>query len=125
MENQERRKYLFMCLVGQNRSPTAARVARDLVDSINADEDDARNLDISMHYNGICLVRKREDKMDYLAGFERYFVMMEEMRDELVDLGIDRKKIECLYLDDIYGREDKDLVRRLEASLKVCFLDVK
>jgi len=38
-------KYLFLCSMGQNRSPTAARVARDIAKE--------RGLDIEMSYGAV------------------------------------------------------------------------
>lgn len=105
-------EYLFLCSMGENRSPTAAAVASRLAKE--------KGLDIEMSYGGIdCVDSAKPGLLEHFNGFDRIFVMEQYMQRKLIDWGIDRKKVICLYIENIYKRNDYELVRILENSLRV------
>jgi predicted protein tyrosine phosphatase len=55
--------------------------------------------------------------LKHFSQFDRFFVMEPYMADKLVSFGIDKRKVVCLNIEDIYKRHDHELVRILENSL--------
>jgi predicted protein tyrosine phosphatase len=86
-------EYLFLCSMGQNRSPTAASVAVNIAKE--------RGLELRAEYGGIdlyssddCLLEKQRE---HFSGFDKIFVMELHMkRDLIINYGIDERKIVCL-----------------------------
>lgn len=110
-------KYLFLCAVGQNRSPTAAQVARQISRK--------KQLDIEMFYGGFhCLIpipcsdKKQKEIKKELSQYQRIFVMEPYMRKELQEKHLFTKRIDCLFIEDIYNRSDPVLTRILKEKLE-------
>lgn len=103
-------KYIFLCSMGQHRSPTVARVARDIAKQ--------RGLDITMDYDGVDNGTSRKDLFAQINSYDRVFVMEPRMITERLP-DIDSRKIRCLYIDDVYNREDPELVRIIEKQLRL------
>jgi predicted protein tyrosine phosphatase len=107
-------KYLFLCSTGQNRSPTAADVAAKIARR--------KGIFIDIFYGGIDVSRTESTKevSEHYQGFDRIFVMEQEMIDRLMkDYGVQRSKIRCLNIEDIYGRDDLELVKILKNGLEI------
>ena len=107
-------KYLFLCSVGKNRSPTAASVARDIAKE--------RGLDIEVFYGGFDNLPKDISDEQLKENFEQYdlLVVMEDVITRgLVRLGVPKKKIRCLEIPDEYQRDDPVLVNILKRSLEL------
>lgn len=112
LENDK--KYLFLCSMGVNRSPSAAKVGRDIMKE--------RGLDIECEYAGLCNLNQGDFDLSlkFLNEYDRFFVMEEEMKEILIEkYGIDKKKIHVFYIEDDYGRGDLELIGRLEQSINV------
>ncbi len=116
-------KYLFLCAMGLNRSPTAARVAKDIASE--------RNLDIEMTYGGIDYIINDMNTNMHLAlqidelrahfnEFDRIFVMEKYMQEGLEKiLNVSSRKIVCMNIPDEYRRDDPVLTGILQNSLGV------
>jgi len=106
-------KNLFLCSMGMRRSPTAARVAGNIIKE--------RGLDIEVAYGGIDGGVQNYGRFDQ---YDKIFVMEQRMVDErLKKWGVDTRKTECLHLDDIYVRDNPLLVARLDRSLRLLIDD--
>jgi predicted protein tyrosine phosphatase len=106
------KKYLFLCSKGENRSPTAARVARDIARE--------RGLDIEMSYGGVDTGRSSSELSEYVLQYDRIFVMEPRMITERLNrTPVDLRKVFCLYIDDAYNRDDLELVRILNQQLRL------
>ena len=88
-------KYLFMCSMGIDRSPTAAAVAEKIGKE--------RGLELITEYDGLDQYKTPTvELLERFRGFDRIFVMEEPMQRKLVDWGLERKKVVCLNLSDDY-----------------------
>jgi predicted protein tyrosine phosphatase len=109
--------------MGLNRSPTAARVAKDIVSE--------RSLDIEMIYGGIDyiindmntnmhLALQIEELRAHFNEFDRIFVMEKYMQEGLEKiLKVSPQKIICMNIPDKYRRDDHVLVGILKNSLGI------
>jgi predicted protein tyrosine phosphatase len=106
------KKYLFLCKFARNRSPTAARVAGDLALK--------KHINTSMNYCAYDIHINSDLNIFkvYLNQFSRFFVMEEYIKQGLIDLGIDKTKITCLNIPDIYKRDEPALTSLLEKILQ-------
>ncbi len=105
-------KYLFLGSMGQNRSPTVARVAEDIAKR--------KGLDIEMSYGGVDTGMDRVQLFEWVNQYDKIFVMEERMITErLNSVVINPRKVFCLYIEDNYSREDAQLVGILEDELKL------
>ena len=109
--------YLFLCAVGQNRSPTAAQVARGIANK--------KQLDIEMFYGGfdclvpiLCSTEKQEEIRKDLSQYQRIFVMEPYMRKELQEKKLFLWRIDCLFIEDEYSRNDPVLMKLLKGKLE-------
>ena len=110
-------KYLFLCAIGQNRSPTAAQVAKQI--ALQKDQD------TQMFYGGFdCLVpipcpeEKQEELKQEFSQYQRIFVMEHYMKKGLQEKELFPKKIDCLYVDDKYSRNNPVLKKILRKKLE-------
>jgi len=70
--------------------------------------------------NGIEKEKSREELVEWINQYDKIFVMENRMITERLNhLVVDSKKVFCLYIEDIYIREDLELVRILENNLKL------
>lgn len=93
------------------RSPTAVTVALKLA----AEE----GLSIDADYGGIAYLRQ-ESISFLLARYDVFVVKGPYMVDNFVAIGVEFNRIFCLYIPDIYERDDEKLVGILkEKSLAV------
>jgi len=99
-------RLLFVCLAGENRSPTAARVAEDLGKKFNRK--------IEADYFGCGW--DTEPRRDY----DLVFVMEPYMLD-IMERYFNKNKLKCLDILDIYRNGDPELVEILESKLKEFF----
>lgn len=107
----KQQKYLFLCHAGEKRSPTAARVTRDIADE--------KELNLDINYAAFVSVEQLGERgIRQVNSYDRVFVMERNMREYLHRRGINGKKIYCLNIKDIYEREDPVLVGILERKLK-------
>ena len=108
-------EYLFLCSMGENRSPTAAAVAANIARE--------KGLKIRTSYGGIdCVNPETPGIVEHFKGFDKIFVMEPYMkRDLIVNYNVDEKKTVCLNIEDDYYRHDPELVRILENLLRVEF----
>jgi predicted protein tyrosine phosphatase len=107
---------MFICAHGQNRSPTAANMAKLMADRVDMPI-------YSAHLS--CGIR--DDNLDDLGvpymtakfnSYDKLFVMEDYMVDKLtMKYKINPKKIVCLDIPDIYHRGDSKLVGILEEKL--------
>jgi len=107
-------KYLFLCAVGKNRSPTAADVARNIAKE--------KGLDIEMFYGGFDNLPKEMSNEQLRVHFEQYdllIVMEGFIMSGLVKVGISRQKIRCLEIPDDYQKNDPVLRNILRNSLEL------
>ncbi|MBS3075777.1 hypothetical protein J4429_04945 [Candidatus Pacearchaeota archaeon] len=114
-------KYLFLCAVGINRSPTAARIAYVIAKE--------RGLDVQTFYGGIDSLLNAHDKTAFMQGkdpkahfeqYDRIFVMEKYMKDGLEKtIGVEPQKIVCLHIPDEYLRDDMELVKILRNNLGI------
>jgi predicted protein tyrosine phosphatase len=116
-------KYLFLCSMGLNRSPTACFVSDAICRK--------KNLQIDNYYSSIDNFFRFPEKIQWvysnkmmiaynLNRFEKIFVMEKEMKITLVDrYHISREKIFVMHIPDEYNKGDKDLVSTLENVLGV------
>ena len=111
-----------MCAYGQNRSPTAALVAQEIVRARNGP-------DITMTYGCIkpfleeiasCPGTEfyRERLRNHLKGFDRIFVMEEYMAEGIRNVGINVEERDCLDIPDRYSRNDPELMGKLREKLE-------
>ena len=113
-------EYLFLCSMGQNRSPTAAEVAAKIVEE--------RGFEAEVCYGGIDFVieecqgdKSGEACRKYRERFQQYdmiFVMESYMQRALLKAGVEKRKIQCLDIPDEYKRNEPLLVEILENSLR-------
>lgn len=112
-------KYLFLCSMGVNRSPTAASVAKRIAEY--------RGLEVVVNYGGIdSLVdemktyseKEKQRIKRHFNEYDKIFVMEEYMRKKLEEIGVKKRKIFCLYILDEYRRNDPQLARILENILQ-------
>ncbi len=101
-------RYLFLCAEGQQRSPTAATVARRLAAR--------QGWRLEADSGGINYVRPAAVP-DLQARYDRYIVMEQYMADRLVALGVELTRITVLDIPDHYERGAPDLTQLLEEQL--------
>lgn len=101
-------KVLFVCNMGMNRSPTAARLWHDLYN----DETD---------YAGIYITEKLKQKVQWadliivMEPHQRKFISERYPKEYL------SKKILCLDIPDLYAKENPELIE----TLKIKFEEIK
>ncbi len=95
--------------MGINRSPTSARVAEEIAQQ--------RGLDIKMFYGGYDFFETERTSKEYFDDYNLIFVMEDYMEQGLVDFGISKSKIRCLYIPDEYNRDDPVLIKILRDNL--------
>jgi len=109
-------EYLFICSAGAYRSPTAAEVAMDLARKagIKRFKSDFFGID-TIYFN----VSKRLNRADMI------FVMENYMADRLIRHNhISPDKIRVLDIEDMYLKNDPELVRILRQKLEPFFRDL-
>lgn len=103
------KKYLFLCAVGQNRSPTAARVAKEIARE--------KDLELEASYGGYDFLEENKVSREHFDNYDLIVVMEDYMKKGLIELGIQKKKIRNLEIPDEYNRNDPVLVNILRNSL--------
>lgn len=114
-------KYLFVCLMGMDRSPTAARVAKSMAIERKV-EIDAHSCGIAPYIaeaqNPSITSERREEIRRYFDQYDTLFVMQEFMAENLIGLfNVNKDKIKCLDIPNFYQWEDSHLVDILEDRL--------
>lgn len=110
-------RYLFLCDQGINRSTVSAALAQKLADANGlkiqmfpgAIRDRLNYIIISPNDN-----RFKQELTDYLSSYQRILVMDREIMDQLLNLGIERAKLRCLNVPDIYDIRKPEEKKALE-----------
>lgn len=105
------KNYLFLCAVGCNRNPTAARIAVEIAAE--------RGLKIGAFYGEYNRLGNLPDelKKNYFDKYDLVFVMESYMYDGLLKLGLQKDKLRCLDIPDEYLRGERRLVDILRNAL--------
>jgi predicted protein tyrosine phosphatase len=107
-------EYLFLCSMGENRSPTAAVVALNIARE--------KGIELKTDSAGIDKLNPTPEKIERFRMYDKIFVMESYMkRDLMVNYRVDEKKIVCMNIEDDYYRHDPQLVRILENLLRSQF----
>lgn len=113
--------YLFLCAMGQNRSPTAAFAAKKIAQE--------KGLEIQMFYGGIDWLIQNPDinteinknnLSEHFNSYDKIFVMEKYMKEGLKKyFDIEPEKIICLNIPDEYIRNEPVLESILENILRL------
>ncbi len=107
------RKILFICTAGRNRSPTAARVFAQMLESAGQ----ARGFEI--RYAGVDSLADVLLTREVADWATEIYVMEEEHKIILRRMfGQPADKIKVLDIEDVYFRDDPVLVEILKSKLK-------
>lgn len=95
--------------MGINRSPTAARVAREIAQE--------SNLELEVFYGGYHIIKENQVPKEHFDNYDLIIVMEDYMEKGLLKLGIEKSKIRTLMIPDEYSRDDLSLVKTLKCCL--------
>jgi len=106
-------KYLFVCSAGEDRSPTAALLAREIAKT--------RGKEIETHSLGLSVVL---NNLEFKPEFDKYnnvFVMEPWMAGKIREVYGFKGEIECLDVYDVYEDNDRELERVMRRKLERIF----
>jgi predicted protein tyrosine phosphatase len=102
-------RYLFICEYGERRSPTAASVAREMI----------QNSKVDITYGAYSSMKRFEERiLPHLQSFSKIFVMEEYMKEGLIGIGVEKEKIFCLDITDDFKRNNPVLINILREKLE-------
>jgi len=125
MSSEKKRKVLFICRKGMNRSPTAEKVFKKLLSQLGYkvfDKDNIVDFDVEVNSAGLQAVKGgNQVTREMLKKCSEIYVFEPRQQEVLItEYGQPKEKIVCLNIPDIYSKDNSE---ELEALLRSKLLD--